>query len=105
MRLDEIKSLKSFKRSVLWRHCKKLHLKDNMRAISADSEFSKILLAIGERKFPEVNITPDIELLTALCQVVADTETSVRSIYDDVHDFNIKKIRGCMKINFSTLNI
>ncbi|GFY59587.1 hypothetical protein TNIN_245141 [Trichonephila inaurata madagascariensis] len=61
-----------------------------MRAHSADSEFSKILLDVGEGKCPEVNSTPDIELPTGLRQVVVDTETLVRGIYD-VHDLNIKE--------------
>ncbi|GFT18620.1 ATP-dependent DNA helicase [Trichonephila clavipes] len=61
-----------------------------MRAHSADSEFSKILLDVGEGKCPEVNSTHDIELTTGLCQVVVDTETLIHSIYDDVHDLNIK---------------
>ncbi|GFY63906.1 ATP-dependent DNA helicase [Trichonephila inaurata madagascariensis] len=62
-----------------------------MRAHSADSEFSKVLLDVGERKCPEVNSTHDIELSIGLCQVVADSETLIHSIYDDVHDLNIKE--------------
>lgn len=88
-RADEINAC--LKRSVLWRHCKKLHLKQNMRAHSADSEFSKILLDVGEGKCPEVNSNHDIELPTSLCQVVADTETLIHSIYDDIHNLNIKE--------------
>ncbi|GFX33217.1 ATP-dependent DNA helicase [Trichonephila clavipes] len=57
----------------------------------AHSEFRKILLDVGEGKCPEVNSTHDIELPTGLCQVVADTETLINSIYDDVHDLNIKE--------------
>ncbi|GFT62793.1 ATP-dependent DNA helicase [Trichonephila clavipes] len=87
-RADEINAC--LKCSVLWRYCKKLYLKENMRAHSADSEFNKIL-DVGERKCPEVNSTHDIELPTDLCQVVADTETLIHSIYDDVHDLNIKE--------------
>ncbi|CAK1594996.1 unnamed protein product [Parnassius mnemosyne] len=88
-RADEINA--SLKRSVLWRHCKKLNLKENMRSHSADSEFSKILLDVGEGKCPEVNDNHDIELPTGLCQVVADTETLIHSTYDDVHNLNIKE--------------
>ncbi|GFU04677.1 ATP-dependent DNA helicase [Trichonephila clavipes] len=88
-RVDEINAC--LKRSVLWRYCKKLHLKENMRAHSADSEFSKILLDVGEGKCSEVNSIHDIELPTSLCQVVADTVTLILSIYDDVHDLNIKE--------------
>ncbi|GFU44110.1 ATP-dependent DNA helicase [Trichonephila clavipes] len=88
-RVDEINAC--LKRSVLWRYCKKLNLKENRRAHSADSEFSKILLDVGEGKCPEVNSTHDIELPTNICQVVVDTESSLHSIYDDVHDLNIKE--------------
>ncbi|GFX90217.1 ATP-dependent DNA helicase [Trichonephila clavipes] len=88
-RADEINAC--LKRSVLWRYCKKLHLKENMRAHSADSEFSEILLDVREGKCPEVNSIHDIELPIGLCQVVADTETLIRSIYDDVHDLTIKE--------------
>ncbi|GFY45907.1 ATP-dependent DNA helicase [Trichonephila inaurata madagascariensis] len=62
-----------------------------MRAHSADSELDKILLDVREEKCPEVNSTPDVELPTGLCQVVVDTETLLLSIYDDVHDLNIKE--------------
>ncbi|GFY60532.1 ATP-dependent DNA helicase [Trichonephila inaurata madagascariensis] len=62
-----------------------------MKAHSADSEFSKILLDVEERKCPDVNSTHDIELPAGLCQVVVDTETLIHSIYDVVHDLNIKE--------------
>ncbi|GFS57123.1 ATP-dependent DNA helicase [Trichonephila clavipes] len=98
-REDEINAC--LERSVLWRYCKKLHLKENMRAHSADSEFSKILLDVGEGKCTEVNSTHDIELPTGLCQVVADTETLIHNIYDDVHDLNIKEDSWlCVKDQF-----
>ncbi|GFY22043.1 ATP-dependent DNA helicase [Trichonephila clavipes] len=102
-RADEINAC--LKRLVLWRYCKKLHLKENMRAHSADSEFSKILLDVGEGKCPEVNSTHDIELPTGLCQVVADTETLIHSIYDDVHDLNIKEDSWlCERSILATIN-
>ncbi|GFV96797.1 ATP-dependent DNA helicase [Trichonephila clavipes] len=72
---------------VLWRYCKTYKRKHG--AHSADSEFSKILLDGGEGKCPEVNSTHDTELHTG--QVVADTETLIHSIYDDVNDLNIKE--------------
>ncbi|GFU53894.1 ATP-dependent DNA helicase [Trichonephila clavipes] len=62
-----------------------------MRAHSAHSEFSKIVLDVGEGKCPEVNSNHIIELPTGLCQVAADNETLIHSIYDDVHDLNIKE--------------
>ncbi|GFY40011.1 ATP-dependent DNA helicase [Trichonephila inaurata madagascariensis] len=67
-----------------------VELQQNRRAHSADSEFSKILLDVGEGKCPEVNSTHDIELPTGLCQVISDTETLIHSIYD-VHNLNIKE--------------
>ncbi|GFS55860.1 ATP-dependent DNA helicase [Trichonephila clavipes] len=76
-----------------------------MRAHSADSEFSKILLDVGEGKCPEVNSTHDIELPTGLCQVVADIETLIHSIYDDVHDLNIKEDSWlCERSILATIN-
>ncbi|GFV13241.1 ATP-dependent DNA helicase [Trichonephila clavipes] len=62
-----------------------------MRARSADSEFTEILLDVGEGKCPEVNSTPVIELPTGFCQVLAGTETLIHIIYDAVHDFNTKE--------------
>ncbi|GFW06067.1 ATP-dependent DNA helicase [Trichonephila clavipes] len=62
-----------------------------MRAHSANLGFNKILLDVVEEKRPQVNSTHDIELATDLCQVVADIETLVHSIYYDVHDLNIKE--------------
>ncbi|GBP16954.1 hypothetical protein EVAR_101972_1 [Eumeta japonica] len=56
----------------------------------SNSEFIKILLDVGEGKYPEVNSTHDIELPTGLCQVVADTEILIHSFYDDIHNVNIK---------------
>ncbi|GFW79761.1 ATP-dependent DNA helicase [Trichonephila clavipes] len=41
-------------------------IKENMKAHSADSEFSKILFDDGEGKSPEVNSTHDIGLPTGL---------------------------------------
>lgn len=70
-----------------------------MRAYSADSEFSKILLDVGEGKCPEVNSNHDLELPTSLCQVVADTETLIHSIYDVTISIS-KKIRGCVTDQF-----
>ncbi|GFY37375.1 ATP-dependent DNA helicase, partial [Trichonephila inaurata madagascariensis] len=32
-----------------------------------------------------------MELPTGLCQIVADTETLIHSIYDYIHDLNIKE--------------
>ncbi|GFW36896.1 ATP-dependent DNA helicase [Trichonephila clavipes] len=102
-RADEINAC--LKRSILWRYCKKLHLKENIRVHSADSEFSKILLDVGEGKCPEVNSTHDIELPTSLCQVAADTETLIHSIYDDVHDLNIKEDSWlCERSILATIN-
>ncbi|GBP66887.1 ATP-dependent DNA helicase pif1 [Eumeta japonica] len=89
MRTDEITVCS--KRSVFWRHCKKLHRKENMRSNSADSEFSEIFLDVREEKCSEVNSIHDIELPTGLCQVVADTEILIHSIYDDIHNLNIKE--------------
>ncbi|GFX57342.1 ATP-dependent DNA helicase [Trichonephila clavipes] len=88
-REDEINAC--LKRAVLWRYYKHLHLKESIRAHSADSEFSKILLEVGEGKYPEVSSNHDIELPAGLCQVVVDTETLIHSIYDDVPDLNIKE--------------
>ncbi|GFT67745.1 ATP-dependent DNA helicase [Trichonephila clavipes] len=68
---DEINTC--LKHSVLCRHCRKFHLKENMREHSADSDFSKILLDVGEGKRPEVTSTPDIELPTGLFQIGAGT--------------------------------
>ncbi|GFV73687.1 ATP-dependent DNA helicase [Trichonephila clavipes] len=51
----------------------------------------KFFFDVGEGKCPEVNSTHDIELPTNICQVVVDTESSLHSIYDDVHDLNIKE--------------
>ncbi|GFY78697.1 ATP-dependent DNA helicase [Trichonephila inaurata madagascariensis] len=62
-----------------------------MGAHSADSQFSKILLDVGEGKRPEANSTQDIELPAGLCQVGAGTETLMHSIYDDAHNLNIEE--------------
>ncbi|GBP74811.1 hypothetical protein EVAR_43116_1 [Eumeta japonica] len=51
-RADEINFC--LKRSELWRHGKKLYLKENMEAHSADSDCSKIILDVEEEKCPEL---------------------------------------------------
>ena len=62
-----------------------------MRANSRDSEFCKILLDIWEENpeinniYLEINNSHDIEILAALCQVDEDTDTFIRSIYEDMH--------------------
>lgn len=62
-----------------------------IRKDSADSEFSKIILDLGDGKCPETNSNHNIELPISLCQAVADTETLIQSIYDDIHNLNIKE--------------
>lgn len=88
-RADEVNAC--LKRSVLWNNIEKLHLKENMRAQSSGAEFCKILLDIGEGKYPEINSNHDIEIPSALCHVVADTQTLISDIYDDIHNLISKE--------------
>ncbi|XP_069965797.1 uncharacterized protein [Bactrocera oleae] len=88
-RTDEVNAC--LKRSVLWNNIEKLHLKENMRAQSSGAEFCKILLDIGEGKYPEINSNHDIEIPSALCHVVADTQTLISDIYDDIHNLISKE--------------
>ncbi|GFY07072.1 ATP-dependent DNA helicase [Trichonephila clavipes] len=103
-RADEINAC--LKRSILWRCCKKTPFKRKHEStFSRFREFSTILLDVGDGKCPEVNSTHDIELPTALCQVVADTETLIHSIYDYVHDLNIKEDSWfCERSILATIN-
>ena len=57
-----------------------------MRVESGDSELSKILLDIGEGKYPEINNSHDIQFSAAPCQVVKDTDTLIQNIYEDLHE-------------------
>ena len=59
-----------------------------MRVESGDSEFSKILLDIGEGKYPEINNSHDIEIPAVLCQVVDDTDTLIQSVYEDLRGWS-----------------
>lgn len=61
-----------------------------MRAESRHSEFCNILLDIGYGKYPEINNSHDIEITTALCQVIEDTESLIQSIYEEIHNLNTK---------------
>ena len=57
-----------------------------MRAEWGDSEFCKILLDIGEGKYPEINSSYDIEIPAVLCQVVEETDTLIQSIHEDLRE-------------------
>ena len=59
-----------------------------MKAESGDLEFCKILLDIGEGKYPKIYNSQDTEIPTALSQVVEDTDTLIQSIYEDVYEQN-----------------
>ncbi|GBP17278.1 hypothetical protein EVAR_17768_1 [Eumeta japonica] len=52
---------------------------------------SKFFLMLERGKCPEVNSTHDMEVPTGLCQVVEDAEILIHSIYDDIHNLNIKE--------------
>ena len=57
-------------------------------AESGDSEFCKILLDIGEGKYPEINNSYDMKIPVAVCQVNESTDTLIQSIYIDLRERN-----------------
>jgi hypothetical protein len=82
---DEIKAC--LKTSPLWRHTRTLTLTQNMRvSLGADSDvsnFSDLLLQIGDGRFPQ-NLNGEVRLTDELCNVVQSADELINSVYPDI---------------------
>lgn len=57
-----------------------------MRAEAGNSDFCKIPLDVGNRKYPEINNDHVIKITSTFCMIDGDTKTLVQSIYGHIHN-------------------
>lgn len=90
-RADELNAC--LKRSVLWPEIQKLRLTQNMRVqlggYSNSSEFSDMLLEIGEGRSRETNGL--VQLLQSLCQIVPSVETLINSVCGEISNITYRE--------------